>query len=134
MTHGTSYKFALLERSIIRSSWEIVHNSSLENPIWIRLVALERGHRGLLRIAILEHKDPNVQSYNHFKIELLKERKKDMRKFDGKDPVTWILHMEQYFDLHHVQLLQKVCIAFLYLEPNQIVWYRGLFSRKPLVT
>ena len=26
-------------------------------------------------------------------------RKIDMRKFDGKDPVTWVLQMEQYFDL-----------------------------------
>ena len=26
-----------------------------------------------------------------------------MRKFDGKDLVTWILQMEQYFDLHDVQ-------------------------------
>jgi hypothetical protein len=24
----------------------------------------------------------------------------DMRKFDGKDPITWILQMEQFFDLH----------------------------------
>ena len=29
--------------------------------------------------------------------------KMDMRKFDGKDPVTWILQMEQYFDLNNVQ-------------------------------
>ena len=29
--------------------------------------------------------------------------KMDMKKFDGKDPVTWILQMEQYFDLHNVQ-------------------------------
>ena len=28
--------------------------------------------------------------------------KMDMRKFDGKDPVTWILQMEQYFDLNNV--------------------------------
>ena len=27
----------------------------------------------------------------------------NMRKFDGKDPVPWILHMEQYFDLNNVQ-------------------------------
>ena len=27
----------------------------------------------------------------------------DMRKFDGKDLVTWILHMEQYFDLQEVK-------------------------------
>ena len=57
-----------------------------------------------------------------------------MRKFDGKDPVNWILHMEKYFDLHGVPLLQKVCIASSYLEPDQFLWYEGLCSRKQLVT
>jgi len=57
-----------------------------------------------------------------------------MRKFDGKDPVNWILQKEQYFDLHGVKLLQKVHIASLYLEPNQFLWCKGLFSRKTLVT
>ena len=42
--------------------------------------------------------------------------------------------MEQYFDLHELQLLQKVCIASLYLEPNQFLWYEGLCFRKSLVT
>ena len=42
----------------------------------------------------------------------------DMRKFDGKDPVTLILQIEQYFDLHNVQNTQKVRTATLYLEPN----------------
>jgi len=46
----------------------------------------------------------------------------DMRKFAGKDSVTWILQMEQLFDLHDVQHTQKVCIAYLYLKPNQSVW------------
>ena len=32
----------------------------------------------------------------------------DMRKFDGKDPVTWILQIEQFFDLHNVPHTQKV--------------------------
>ena len=57
-----------------------------------------------------------------------------MRKFDGKDPITWILQMEQLFDLHNVPHTQKVRIASLYLEPNQFVWYRWLCSRKSLVT
>jgi chromosome segregation ATPase len=39
----------------------------------------------------------------------------DMRKFDGKDPITWILQMEQFFDLHNVPHTQKVRIASLYL-------------------
>ena len=47
--------------------------------------------------------------------------KMDMRKFDGKDPVTWILQMEQYFDLHNVQNTQKVRIATLHLEKNTFV-------------
>jgi hypothetical protein len=49
----------------------------------------------------------------------------DMRKFDGKDPITWILQMEQFFDLHNVPHTQKVRIASLYLVPNQFVWYHG---------
>ena len=57
----------------------------------------------------------------------------DIRKFDGKDPVTWILYMEQYFYLNNVKNTQKVRIATLYLELNQFVWYRWLRSRKPLI-
>jgi hypothetical protein len=53
----------------------------------------------------------------------------DMRK----DPITWILQMEQFFDLHNVPHTQKVQIASLYLEPNQFVWYQWLCSRKSLV-
>jgi hypothetical protein len=58
----------------------------------------------------------------------------DMRKFDGKDPITWILQMEQFFDLHNVPHTQKVRISSLYLEPNQFVWYRWICSRKSLIT
>jgi predicted phage-related endonuclease len=52
----------------------------------------------------------------------------DIRKFDGKDPITWIVQMEKFFDLHNVPHTQKVRIASLYLEPNQFVWYRWLCS------
>ena len=31
-----------------------------------------------------------------------------MRKFDGKDPIAWILQMEQLFDIHDVPHTQKV--------------------------
>ena len=42
--------------------------------------------------------------------------------------------MEQYFDLHDVLHTQKARISSLYLEPNQFVWYRWIFSRKSLFT
>ena len=58
----------------------------------------------------------------------------DMRKFDGNDPVTWILHMEQYCDLNNVKNTQKLCISTLYLEKNTFVWYRWLCSRKKIAT
>ena len=113
---------------------EIVHNRFLDNLNLIRLVALERGHRRLLQITISELEEPKLQSYSHFKIELLKSRKGDMRNFDGKDPVNWILQMEKYFDLHGVPQLQKVCIASSYLESDQFLWHKVLYSRKQLVT
>jgi len=42
--------------------------------------------------------------------------------------------MEQYFDLHDVEPSQKVRITSLYLEPNPFVWYKWLWSHKPLLT
>ena len=32
----------------------------------------------------------------------------DMRNFGGKDPITWVLQMEQFFVLHNVPHTQKV--------------------------
>ena len=58
----------------------------------------------------------------------------NMRNFDSKDLVTWILHMEQFFDLHYIPHTQKVHITFLYLEKNLFVWYQWLCSRKPVVS
>ena len=72
--------------------------------------------------------DANVGSKNHHIPKI------DMRKFDGKDPATWILQMEQFFDLNNVQNTQKVRMATLYLEPNQFVWYQWLCSRKQFIT
>ena len=56
--------------------------------------------------------DSNVGSKTHHIPKI------DMRKFDGKDPATWILQMEQFFDLNNVQNTQKVRMETLYLEPN----------------
>ena len=57
-----------------------------------------------------------------------------MRKFDGKDPVTRILQMEQYFNLNNVKNKQKVHIATLHLEKNTFEWYWWLCSHKKFFT
>ena len=49
VTHGKSYKFALLNQSKIRSLWEIGHNFVLENPNQVILVAFKRELIGLLQ-------------------------------------------------------------------------------------
>jgi len=99
---------------------------------------LERLHRG----ENVSHETHDEEKRNmpcdwrdsNFGLKMNHIPKIDMRKFDGKDPLTWILQMEQFFDQHEVQHTQKVRISSLYLEPNQFVWYRWLFSRKTFVT
>ena len=56
--------------------------------------------------------DSNVGSKTHHIPKI------DMRKFDGRDPATWILQMEKFFDLNNLQNTQKVRMETLYLEPN----------------
>ena len=53
--------------------------------------------------------DSNVGSKTHHIPKI------NMRKFYGKDPATWILQMEQFFDLNNVQNTQKVRMTTLYL-------------------
>ena len=76
VTHGTPYKFSLLNQSIIRSLWEIGNNFALKNPNQVRPVELERRLRGLLqdRRSILG--DLKLQRYISFNSELLKSKKK----------------------------------------------------------
>ena len=57
VTRGKSYKFALLNQSIIRSLWEIGHNFVLENPNQVRPVAFKRELRGLTQCQILDIED-----------------------------------------------------------------------------
>ena len=40
----------------------------------------------------------------------------DMKMLDGKDPLTWICPMEEFFSLHQVPPLKNVTITSLYLE------------------
>ena len=79
---------------------------------------------------VKETHDENKRNVNHDSIDSNVGSKThhipkiDMRKFDGKDTGTWILQMEQFFDLNNVEKTQNVCIETLYLEPNQFVWYQ----------
>ena len=73
---------------------------------------------------VKETHDVNKRNVNHDTIDANVGSKTyhipkiDMRKFDGKDPATWILQMEQFFDLNNMQNTQRVHTATLYLEPN----------------
>ena len=81
---------------------------------------------------VKETHDENKRNFNHDSIysnvgsKTHHIPKIDMRKFDGKDPATWILQMEQFFDLNNVQNTQKVRMETLYWEPNQFVWYQWI--------
>ena len=57
--------------------------------------------------------DSNMGSNQGWSTRGLQLPKINMRKFDRKDPITWIFHMEQFFDIHQVPNLQKVTITSL---------------------
>ena len=75
---------------------------------------------------VTETHDENKKNVNHNSIDSNVGSKThhipkiDMRKFDGKDPATWILQMEQFFDLNNVQNTQKVRIATLYFGTKSV--------------
>jgi hypothetical protein len=62
----------------------------------------------------LEIHDEDIRKMNqewrnsNFGLKTYHIPKIDMKKFDGKDPITLILQMEQFFDLHNVPHTQKV--------------------------
>ena len=72
----------------------------------------------------LQHHGFNLGPRNYFIPNI------NMRNLDGKDPITWIFQLEQFFDLHEVPTLKKVNIASLYLEPGQFLWYQWICDRK----
>jgi hypothetical protein len=45
---------------------------------------------------------------SNFRLKTNHFPKIDIRKFDGKDQITWILQMEQLFDIHDVTHTKKV--------------------------
>ena len=59
--------------------------------------------------------DSNIGSNQGWCTKIVQLPKIDMRKFDAKDPITWIFQMEKFFNIHQVPKLQKVTIASLYL-------------------
>lgn len=75
VTCGSSYKFTILNQSIIRSLWEIGNNAILENPISIRLTGLEIGLSGLPQDKILILGDLKLHRYDRFNIDLLQREK-----------------------------------------------------------
>ena len=46
--------------------------------------------------------DSNMGSNQGWSTRGLQLPKIDMRKFDGKDPITWIFQMDQFFYIHQV--------------------------------
>ena len=61
VTRCKSYKFTLLNQTIIRSLWEIGHNFALKNQKHVRPMELERRFRGLPHDRISDIEDPKSQ-------------------------------------------------------------------------
>ena len=89
-----------------------------ELKINVNKLLQEMGTKG--ERVLKETHDENKKNVNHDSIDANVGSKThhipkiDMMKFYSKDPTTWILEMEQFFDLNNVQNTQKVRMATLY--------------------
>jgi hypothetical protein len=97
----------------------------MEAKLEAKMDGLKEEIMGVLKIFVIE-KTPESQNASHeihdedtrkvnqewrnpnFGLKTNHVPKINMRKFHGKDPITWILQMEQFFDLHNVPHTQKV--------------------------
>ena len=50
----------------------------------------------------------------------------DFPKFDGSEPMDWILKAEQFFDYFCTLDDQKLDIAFFHMEGNALSWFGWL--------
>jgi hypothetical protein len=115
MMHSTKYKLEeMMDTKMDGLKWEIME--------WLKKFLIERPPESDNVSHEIHDEDTRKmnQDWRKFIFGLKTNHfpKINMRNFDGKDPITWILQVEQFFCLHDVPDTQKVRIASLYLEPN----------------
>jgi hypothetical protein len=54
--------------------------------------------------------------------------KLDFPRFDGTEPITWILKAQQFFSYSHTPENQKVQIAAFHMEGRALTWYHWLMD------
>jgi hypothetical protein len=111
---------ALDERLLIR---DIKMQCNREN---IEEINIESQNHDYSLLQDPHHQGFKLASRNYFIPKI------DMRKFDGKDPITCIFQMEQFFDLYQTPSLQKVPIASSYLKNDQFIWYQWFCARNEI--
>ena len=114
-----------LEDNIVERIVKLLQNTKENIPKWDDVdqgahdyINSAQGEKPFINKHSLMGLDFNVGSNQGWSTSGIQLPKIDMRKFDGKGPLTWIFQMEQFFDIHQVPNLQKVAIASLYLEPQ----------------
>ena len=91
-----------------REIMEGLKNFLIERPLESENVSHETHNEDTMKMNQYWRNSNFGLKTNHFP-------KIDMRKFDGKDTIIWILQIKHFFDLHDVSHTQKVQIAYLYL-------------------
>ena len=59
--------------------------------------------------------------------------KLEVPKFYGEDPLTWISHIERFFNFHSILEHLRLQIAAFHLEGPAVVWF-GLMENNNLIT
>ncbi|CAL0330417.1 unnamed protein product [Lupinus luteus] len=62
----------------------------------------------------------------------IKPPKLHLQQFDGTEPLDWLFHAEQYFNLYQVAPFQRVQWVVFSMKGDALSWYRWMFNTNQL--
>lgn len=60
--------------------------------------------------------------------------KLDIPRFDGKDPLSWIFKINQFFEFHRTPEDQRLRLASFYMEGEALTWFQWMHANRQLLT
>lgn len=60
--------------------------------------------------------------------------KLDIPRFDGKDPLSWIFKINQFFEFHRTPEDQRLRLASFYMEGEALTWFEWMHANGQLIS
>lgn len=74
--------------------------------------------------------DEDDEDFSNLKEGRLKLKRLEMPLFDGENPNSWVYQAEIYYEMHHLSEREKVKVAVVSFEPDNVGWFKWANKRK----